>query len=46
MFYILNFLVKFFLGEQIFQEKGHPRVKIIIANPVVISSSPPEFRDK
>ena len=26
--------------------KGPARVKIIIANPAVISSSPPEFRDK
>ena len=26
--------------------KGLPKVKIIIANPVIISSSPPEFRDK
>ena len=30
----------------ILSKKGHPRVEIIIANPVVISSSPPEFRDK
>ena len=27
-------------------EKGQARVKIIIANPAVISSNPPEFRDK
>ena len=26
--------------------KGQARVKIIIANPAVISSNPPEFRDK
>ena len=32
--------------EIFFIVKGLPIVKIIIANPVVISSSPPEFRDK
>ena len=28
------------------RQKGQARVKIIIANPAVISSNPPEFRDK